>query len=126
MIGTMGKPVIATNGMVATTHPRAAEIGVEIMQRGGNAVDAAIDTSIAMGLMEPMSCGIGGDLFAIVWNGELHGLSASGRAPLAADIAYFESHKLKEIPVAGPLSWSVPGCVDGWRNLHKKFGSVPW
>src|SRR5256885_1608740 len=75
IIRGMGKPMVAKHGMVATTHPHAARIGVEMTQRGGNAIDAAVATSVAMGLMEPMSCGIGGDLFAIVWNGEMHGLN---------------------------------------------------
>src|SRR5688500_17935048 len=78
------EPVVARHGMVATTHPQAVDIGVEILRRGGNAVDAAIATNAAMGVMEPMSCGIGGDLFAIVWDNKtkkLYGLNAAGRAP---------------------------------------------
>jgi gamma-glutamyltranspeptidase/glutathione hydrolase len=117
---------MATNGMVATSHPLAAEIGLDVLKHGGNAIDAAIATSAAMGLMEPMSCGVGGDLFAIVWDAKtqtLHGLHANGRAPLAATRAWFGEHGYKEIPTTGPLSWSVPGCVDGWDELRRKFGT---
>lgn len=125
--GKAGRSVaVATNGMVATSHPLAAQIGLDVLKRGGNAVDAAIATSAAMGLMEPTSCGIGGDLFAIVWDAKgqkLHGLNASGRAPGKATLAYFAEKGLKDIPQTGPLSWSVPGCVDGWDQLRQKFGT---
>jgi gamma-glutamyltranspeptidase/glutathione hydrolase len=125
---TFGRPeTIARNGMVATTHPQAVQIGLEILKAGGNAIDAAIATDAAMGLMEPMSCGIGGDLYALVWDAKtqkLYGLNASGRAPYAATIDYFRQHGLKEIPTTGPLSWSVPGCVDGWAELSKRFGTM--
>jgi gamma-glutamyltranspeptidase/glutathione hydrolase len=119
--------VMAPHGMVATSHPLAAQIGLDVLQKGGNAVDAAIATSAAMGLMEPMSCGIGGDLFAIVWDAKgqkLHGLNASGRAPYQATRTWFAQKGLKEIPETGPLSWSVPGCVDGWEELRKRFGTM--
>src|SRR5437773_8959867 len=102
--------------MVATSHPLAAEIGVQILQSGGNAVDAAIATNAAMGLMEPSGCGIGGDLFAIVWDAKqekFFGLNASGRSPYSATIQFFRDRGLDSIPLHGPLSWSVPGCVDG-------------
>ncbi len=117
---------IAPNGMVATSHPLAAQIGLDVLKRGGNAVDAAIATSAAMGLLEPMSCGIGGDLFAIVWDaktGKLYGLNANGRVPMKASRQYFADKGLDEIPTTGPLSWSVPGCVDGWDELRRKFGT---
>ena len=120
--------VMAPHGMVATSHPLAAQVGLDILKQGGNAVDAAIATSAAIGLMEPMSCGIGGDLFAIVWDAKtkkLYGLHANGRAPLKASMKFFADKGLKEIPESGPLSWSVPGCVDGWDELRKKFGSMP-
>jgi gamma-glutamyltranspeptidase/glutathione hydrolase len=119
--------VMATHGMVATSHPLAAQIGLDILKNGGNAVDAAIATSAAMGLMEPMSCGIGGDLYAIVWDAKskkLFGLNASGRSPYRATLALFAEKGLKEIPLTGPLSWSVPGCVDGWEELRKRFGTL--
>ncbi len=120
--------VIAPHGMVATSHPLAAQIGLEILRRGGNAVDAAIATNAALGLMEPMSCGLGGDLFALVWEaktGKLHGLNASGRAPYAATRELFARRDLTEIPTLGPLSWSVPGCVDGWAVLQQRFAKLP-
>ncbi|VTR97528.1 gamma-glutamyltransferase : Gamma-glutamyltranspeptidase OS=Singulisphaera acidiphila (strain ATCC BAA-1392 / DSM 18658 / VKM B-2454 / MOB10) GN=Sinac_2586 PE=4 SV=1: G_glu_transpept [Gemmata massiliana] len=117
---------VATNGMVATSHPLAAQIGLDVLKNGGNAIDAAIATNAAMGLMEPTSCGIGGDLYAIVWDAKtqkLYGLNASGRAPGRATLAYFRDKKLTDIPTSGPLSWSVPGCVDGWDQLRQKFGT---
>jgi gamma-glutamyltranspeptidase/glutathione hydrolase len=120
---------IAPHGMVATSHPLAAQVGLEILKKGGNAIDAAIATNAAMGLMEPMSCGIGGDLYAIVWDAKtkkLYGLNASGRAPYKATREFFAEKNLKEIPTSGPLSWSVPGCVDGWDELRKRFGTMPF
>ncbi len=118
---------IAPHGMVATSHPLAAQIGLEILKKGGNAIDAAIATNAAMGLMEPMSCGIGGDLYALVWDAKskkLYGLNASGRSPYKATREFFAAKALKEIPTSGPLSWSVPGCVDGWDALHQRFGTM--
>jgi gamma-glutamyltranspeptidase/glutathione hydrolase len=117
---------VATNGMVCASHPIAAQVGLDVLKGGGNAVDAAIATSAAMGLMEPTSCGMGGDLFAIVWDAKtqkLYGLNASGPAPKKATLQYFRDQKLTEIPEKGPLSWSVPGCVEGWDQLRKKFGT---
>src|SRR5262245_61888450 len=118
---------LAPNGMVATSHPLAAQVGLDVLRKGGNAVDAAIATSAAMGVVEPTTCGIGGDLYAIVWDAKtrkLYGLNASGRAPGKATIQYFKDKGLKEIPTSGPLSWSVPGCVDGWDELRRKFGTM--
>lgn len=117
----------AAHGMVATSHPLAAQVGLDILKKGGNAFDAAVATSAAMGLMEPMSCGIGGDLFAIVWDAKtqkLYGLQANGRAPMLATRKYFADKGLDEIPITGPLSWSVPGCVDGWDQLRQRFGTM--
>ncbi len=117
--------VIATGGMVATSHPLAAAAGLDILKAGGNAVDAAIATNAMLGLVEPMSCGIGGDLFVIYWDAKsekLYGLNASGRSPYALNRAVFAEKQLDQIPIAGPLSWSVPGCVDGWFELHQRFG----
>ncbi len=118
--------VIATSGMVATSHPLAAAAGLDLLKSGGNAVDAAIATNAMLGLVEPMSCGIGGDLFVIYWDAKsekLYGLNASGRSPHSIDRRIFRDKDLDEIPVEGPLSWSVPGCVDGWFELHSRFGS---
>lgn len=119
--------VIGTHGMVATSHPLAAQIGIDILKKGGTAVDAAIAVNAALGLMEPTGSGIGGDLFAIVWDSKtkkLYGLNSSGPSPRALTLEYFKKKGLKRIPYYGPLPWSVPGCVDGWFELHKKFGKL--
>jgi gamma-glutamyltranspeptidase/glutathione hydrolase len=129
-----GKPfatrsvVLGQNGMVATSHPLATQIGLDMLKSGGNAIDAAIAANAALGLMEPTGCGIGGDLFAIVWDAEtkkLYGLNASGRSPQKLTLEYFEKQGMEKIPSHGPLPVSVPGAVDGWFELHKKFGSRP-
>ncbi|SEB47153.1 gamma-glutamyltranspeptidase / glutathione hydrolase [Tenacibaculum sp. MAR_2009_124] len=120
--------VLGQNGMAATSHPLATQIALDILKKGGNAVDAAIAANAALGLMEPTGCGIGGDLFAIVWDGKtqkLYGLNASGRSPKGLSLDYFKKQRLKKIPAFGPLPVSVPGTVDGWFELHKKFGSKP-
>jgi len=120
--------VIGQHGMVATSHPLATQIGLDILKKGGSAVDAAIAANAALGLMEPTGCGIGGDLFAIVWDaktGKLYGLNASGRSPVSLSLDYFRQQKLDKIPSFGPLPVSVPGCVDGWFELHKRFGKLP-
>jgi gamma-glutamyltranspeptidase/glutathione hydrolase len=119
---------LATHGLVAASHPLAAQIGLDVLKAGGNAVDAAIAVNAALGLMEPMSCGIGGDLYALVWDAKtqkLYGLNASGRSPYKATRDFFAEKKLAFIPTRGPLSWSVPGCVDGWEELRRRFGSLP-
>ena len=119
--------VIGQNGMVATSHPLATQIGLDILKQGGTAVDAAIAANIALGLMEPTGNGIGGDLFAIIWDAQsnkLHGLNASGPAPMNLSIDYFEEQGLKKIPAYGPLPVTVPGAVDGWVKLHEKFGKL--
>jgi len=119
--------VISRNGMVATSHPLASQIGVDILQNGGNAIDAAIAANAALGLMEPTGNGIGGDLFAIVWienEKKLYGLNASGRSPEDLSLEYFKENDFKSIPAYGPLPVSVPGCVDGWFELHEKFGKI--
>src|SRR3954468_11703167 len=121
--------VIARQGMAATSQPLATATAIRVLQQGGNAVDAATAANAVLGVVEPMSCGLGGDLFAIVWDAKsqkLHGLNASGRSPGAATLELFRSKGFKYIPVHGPLSWSVPGCVDGWDQLRRKFGSRPW
>ncbi len=117
---------VAVNGMVCASHPLAAQIGLDVLKSGGNAVDAAIATNAALGLMEPTSCGVGGDLFAIVYDAKsqkMYGLNASGPAAKRATIDYFRSKKLDAIPERGPLSWSVPGCVGGWDALQSRFGT---
>src|SRR5262245_34834058 len=117
---------IAPHGMVCACHPLAVQVGLDVLKSGGNAVDAAIAVNAALGLMEPMSNGIGGDLFTIVWDAKTHklyGLNASGRSPYQATREYFAKRGLKEIPENGVLSWSVPGCVDGWVELQKRFGT---
>jgi len=119
--------VIAQNGMVATSHPLASQIGIDILKEGGNAIDAAIAANAALGLMEPTGNGIGGDLFAIVWiekEKKLYGLNASGRSPEDLTLKYFIENNFKSIPAYGPLPVSVPGVVDGWFELHNKFGKI--
>src|SRR5688572_31019297 len=124
--------VIATQGMAATSHPLASQVALDILKRGGTAVDAAIAANAALGLMEPTGNGVGGDLFAIVWDAKsrkLHGLNASGRSPRSLTLARLreELRKIdsKTIPPRGPLPVSVPGTVDGWFELHGKFGKLP-
>jgi gamma-glutamyltranspeptidase/glutathione hydrolase len=119
--------IMAPNGIVATSQPLAAQTGLDILRKGGNAIDAAIATNAAIGLTEPMSCGIGGDLFAIVWDAKsqmLYGLNASGRSPYRATRALYAEKGIKVIPMHGVYSWSVPGCVSGWEELHRKFGKL--
>ena len=118
--------VIGQHGMVATSHPLATQIGIDVLKKGGTAIDAAIAANIALGLMEPTGSGIGGDLFAIVWDAEeqkLFGLNASGPAPQSISLDYFKQQKLAKIPPFGPLPVTVPGAVDGWVKLHEKFGN---
>ncbi len=120
--------VIATHGMVATSQPLAAQIGIDILKKGGTAVDAAIAVNAALGLMEPTSNGIGGDLFAIVWDNEkkkIHGLNASGTSPRSLELSHFKKKGITKMPFEGPLPWTVPGCVAGWFALHERFGKLP-
>ena len=120
--------VIAPHGMAATSQPLATQIALDVLKAGGSAVDAAIAANAALGLMEPTGCGIGGDLFAIVWDAEskeLTGLNGSGRAPQAMTLDYFRERGLTSIPSFGPLPVSVPGTVDGWFELHDRYGRLP-
>jgi gamma-glutamyltranspeptidase / glutathione hydrolase len=120
--------VHARHGMVAAAHPLAVQIGVDVLKRGGTAVDAAIAVIAALGVMEPMSCGIGGDLFAIVWDAKtsrLYGLNASGRSPAALTADKVPPDADGTIPHTSPFTWSVPGAVDGWFTLHGRFGKLP-
>ena len=121
-------PAVGKHGMAATSQPLATQAAIEILQAGGNAVDAAIAANAVLGVTEPMSCGLGGDLFAIVWDAKtkkLYGLNASGRSPRGLTLEEFQHRNLKYIPSRGPLCVSVPGCVDGWAELHKRFGKLP-
>ncbi len=120
--------VIAPSAMAATSHPLATQIALDAMKRGGSAMDAAIAANAALGLMEPTGNGIGGDLFAIVWDPKtkkLHGYNGSGRSPKSLTLAYFQEQGLTDIPPLGPLPVSVPGAVDGWFALHGRFGKLP-
>ncbi len=121
--------VIARHGMVCASQPLAVAAGLELLRKGGNCVDAAIATNAVLGVTEPASCGIGGDLFAIVWSqkeGKLFGLNASGRSPYDWNLEKASERKLTAIPRQSPLSWNVPGCVSGWKKLHDRFGTLPW
>jgi len=114
--------------MVATSQPLAVRTGIDVLKSGGTAVDAAIAVNAMLGLVEPMSCGIGGDVFAIVWEAatqRLYGLNGSGRSPASLSRQWFLDQGHQTIPSRGPLSWSVPGCVDGWFALHERFGRAP-
>jgi gamma-glutamyltranspeptidase / glutathione hydrolase len=120
--------VIARHGMACTSQPLATQVALDILKSGGNAIDAAIAANAVLGLVEPTGNGIGGDLFAIVWDAtteRLYGLNASGRSPRSLTLDYFIEHGYEKIPATGPLPVSVPGCVDGWFELHGKFGNLP-
>jgi gamma-glutamyltranspeptidase/glutathione hydrolase len=120
--------VMAPSGMAATSHPLATQVALDILKRGGNAVDAAIAANAALGLMEPTGNGIGGDLFALVWDagsGRLYGLNASGRSPRSLTRQWFADQGIERIPKYGPLPVSVPGAVDGWFELSGRFGRLP-
>lgn len=120
--------VHAPRAMAATSQPLATQVALEVMRAGGTAMDGAIAANAALGLMEPTGGGIGGDLFAIVWDPKsrrLHGYNGSGRAPAALTIELVRSRGLDAIPSRGPLPVTVPGCVDGWFALHERFGRLP-
>lgn len=124
---TTRSEILARNGMAATSQPLATQVALDILKKGGSAMDAAIAANAMLGLVEPASCGIGGDIFAIVWDAsekKLYGFNGSGRAPKSLTIEYFMDRKMKYVPLHGPLPVSVPGCVDGWFNLHQKFGKL--
>ncbi len=117
--------VIATNGMAATSHPLATQTAIDVLKDGGNAIDAAIAANAVLGLVEPTGCGIGGDLFAIVWIDEdkkLYGLNSSGPAAQDMTIKKLKAMGIDKIPPFGPLPVTVPGAVAGWTALHKRFG----
>lgn len=120
--------VHARHGMVAAAHPLAVQIGIDLLKQGGSAVDAAIGVNAALGFLEPTANGIGGDLFAIVWDAKsrrLYGLNASGRSPLKLTADKVKPEEDGTIPLYSPFSWTVPGTVDGWFELHGKFGRLP-
>ena len=120
--------VLARQGMAATSQPLATAAAVRVLQKDGNAIDAAIAANAVLGVVEPMSCGLGGDLFAIVWDAGPASFTDSMRAAgHPRRLAWpCSARGLKEIPLQGPLSWSIPGCVDGWDELRRKFGSRSW
>lgn len=124
---TTRSEVLARNGMAATSQPLATQAALDILKKGGSAMDAAIAANAVLGLVEPASCGIGGDVFAIVWDAKtekLYGFNGSGRAPQKLTRKYFADRDMKYVPFLGPLPVSVPGCVDGWFEMHKKFGKL--
>src|SRR5712671_7847171 len=123
--------ILARHGMVCTSVPAATQVGIDILKKGGSAVDAAIAANAMLGLMEPVSNGIGGDLFAIVYSAKenkLYGLNGNGRSPLSLGYEQMRAELAKlhreTIPPIGMLPISVPGCVDAWAALHKKFGKL--
>jgi gamma-glutamyltranspeptidase / glutathione hydrolase len=121
--------VIAEGGIVATSQTLASQAGAQVLARGGSAIDAAIAANATLGVVEPQSCGMGGDLFAIYWEaktGKLYGINASGWAPKALTIDVLQSLGNKTMPQVGIQTVTVPGCVNGWASLHKRFGKLPW
>ena len=121
--------VIGQNGMAATSHPLATQTAIDVLKSGGNAIDAAIAANAVLGLVEPTGCGIGGDLFAIVWDektNQLYGLNSSGPASKKMSIDYVKQQGFEKIPAYGALPVTVPGAVAGWSALHKKFGKLPF
>jgi len=119
--------VIAAQAMAATSQPLVTQIALDVLKRGGSAVDAAIAADAALGLMEPTGSGIGGDLFALVWDPKtrkLYGYNGSGRAPKSLNRQWFADHGYSEIPPFGPLPVTVPGAVDAWFALHERFGKL--
>ena len=121
--------VIGQNGMAATSHPLATQTAIDVLKSGGNAIDAAIAANAVLGLVEPTGCGIGGDLFAIVWDektNQLYGLNSSGPASEKMSIDYVKQQGFEKIPAYGALPVTVPGAVAGWSALHDKFGKLPF
>ena len=121
--------VISDRGIVATSQTLASQAGAQILARGGSAIDAAIAANAALGVVEPESCGLGGDLFAIYYDaktGKLSAINASGWAAKGQTIELLKSMGMKEMPQEGIQSVTVPGAVSGWASLHKRFGKLPW
>src|SRR5438552_1504520 len=120
--------VMGRNGMIATSQPLASAAGLKVMQEGGNAIDAALTAAAVLAVVEPSMTGIGGDLFAIVYDAKtktLRALNASGRSAYAASPDVFASRNLTRIPNTGVLSVTVPGVVEGWSELLSKYGTIP-
>lgn len=124
--------VLGSHGMVCTSQPLASQMALQVLLDGGSAVDAAICANAMLALTEPTGCGLGGDLFAMVWDAqskELHGLNGSGRSPRSLTLAELRRRVadlgVERIPPRGALPLSVPGCVDGWMELHRRFGRLP-
>jgi gamma-glutamyltranspeptidase / glutathione hydrolase len=120
--------VIARNGMAATSQPLATQVALDILKKGGNAIDAAIAANAVLGVVEPTGAGIGGDLFAIIWSadkGKLYGLNGSGRSPRSLKLEHFSENGMEFVPSYGPLPVTVPGCVDAWFEMHDMFGRLP-
>ena len=114
--------------MAATSQPLATQVALDILKKGGNAIDAAIAANAVLGVVEPTGAGIGGDLFAMIWSadkGKLYGLNGSGRSPRSLKFEYFKDNGFEFIPSYGPLPVSVPGCVDAWYEIHDMFGRLP-
>lgn len=121
--------VVSRMGIVATSQTLASQAGAQVLARGGSAADAAIAANAVLAVVEPMSCGMGGDLFAIYWEartGKLWGLNASGWAPRGLIIEVLKQRGYSSMPQSGILSVSVPGAVEGWKKLHGRFGRLPW
>jgi gamma-glutamyltranspeptidase/glutathione hydrolase len=121
--------VITQRGIVAASQTLAAQAGAQVLARGGSAADAAIAANAVLTVVEPMSCGMGGDLFAIHWDAKtkaLTGINASGWAPRKLTIEFLKARGLASMPQQGVFTVTVPGCVDGWEKLHKRFGRLPW
>ena len=121
-------PVLASSAMAATSQPLATQVALDVMKDGGNAIDAAIAANALLGLVEPTGNGIGGDIFAIVWDAKtkrLYGLNGSGRSPKSLSLDWFKTNGFDSIPPHGPLPVTVPGAVDGWFMLHDRFGEKP-
>src|ERR1017187_6897360 len=121
--------VITQRGIVATSQTLASQAGAQILARGGSAVDAAIAANAVLAVVEPMMCGMGGDLFALYWDaktGKLTGINASGWSPKALTIEWLKAHDNWTMPSSGIHTVTVPGAVDGWDKMHRKFGRLPW
>jgi gamma-glutamyltranspeptidase/glutathione hydrolase len=121
--------VISRHGIVATSQTLASQAGAQVLARGGSAIDAAIAANAVLSVVEPMSCGIGGDLLAMYWDaktGRLSGLNSSGWAPRGLTIDFLKSQGFHSMPQDGIQSVTVPGCVRGWEKLHQRFGKLAW